>query len=364
MYNDSVKLSLAICFWSGTVLIFSIAIGCGAGDAAQPVASESGDPVVNAAELSGDVDQHGFRELNVRSSVDGTMQPSRLWQPPDAGQQPIPMLVFLHSWSASYKQDKLDWLNEAKRRNWVFLQPNFRGPNQNPESCGSIAAQQDVLDAVDWVTAELNIDPSRIYLAGASGGGHMALLMAGRHPQRFSAVSAFVGITDLAEWHRFHSKDAKDGVRHRYAQNIEAACGGPPGESEAVDAEYRDRSPLTWLSNAGDLPVDLAAGIHDGKTGSVPFHHTLRAFNLLAAGNGDPQITDAEMAELWESGELSQPQLDDQAEDPAFGREIHLRRYTGRNRVSIFEGGHEGLPKAACAWLESNSRLSGFAQRP
>ena len=60
-----------------------------------------------------------------------------------------------------------------------------------------------------------------------------------------------------------------------------ASCGGVPGESDSVDAEYYNRSPRHFLKNAR-MPIDINAGIYDGHTGSVPVSHSLKAFNEFA----------------------------------------------------------------------------------
>ena len=226
-------------------------------------------------------------DIHVKSTLDGTMQPSRLWVPEGEAAKPAPLLVSLHSWSGDYTQDRSDWQTEAVAREWIYLQPNFRGVNDHPEACGSPLARQDILDAIDWVVERHNVDTSRIYLGGASGGGHMSLLMAARHPERFSAVSAWVGITDLEDWYRFHSRN---GEPERYAQMIAASCGGPPGASAEVDEQYRDRSSIHFLQQAVGLPLDIAAGVKDGKTGSVPIRHSLRAFNVVAKAGGHETI--------------------------------------------------------------------------
>lgn len=298
-------------------------------------------------------------EVHIESTIDQTPQPSLYWAPERARTESTPLLVFLHSWSGDYTQDRSPWLQEGVDREWLFIQPNFRGRNDHPEACGSDLARQDILDAVDWMSAQFLVDASRIYLAGASGGGHMSLLMAGRHPERFSAVSAWVGITDLADWYRFHTKD---GEPQNYARMIAACCGGAPGDSEEVDREYRERSPIHWLENVGDLRLDINAGVTDGKTGSVPIHHSLRAFNVIAEAGGHPVIGEAEMEELWRDERLASPRESDVAEDLTYGREIRLRRSAGATRVTLFDGGHEGLPRAACAWLAAQSRLTQPAQ--
>jgi acetyl esterase/lipase len=295
----------------------------------------------------------GLRQkVLVPSSLDRTEQPCYLILPEgfDPNGPPAPLLVSLHTWSGDVEQRDADMQREADQRGWIYLWPNFRGPNRSPDACGSEKAQQDILDAVDWVIRRYPVDGTRIYLTGASGGGHMAMLMAGRHPERWTAVSAWVGISDLAAWHARHAKSG-------YGAMLRASCGGAPGESPEIDEQYRLRSPKTWLHQAVDLPLDLAAGIHDGHTGSVPIRQTLDAFNLVAAAQGAPVVTEEEIAQLSRpEGRLDHPQPGDQEEDPTLGRAIYLRRTAGKARVTIFEGGHERIARAAAEWLSKQVR--------
>jgi len=296
-----------------------------------------------------------LKVLNIPSTIDGEQQPVRYWIPEQATKQPTPILVSLHTWSSDNTQDRSPWLAEAVKREWVYIMPNFRGANHHPEAGGSPLARQDILDALDWAQKTYNIDSERIYLAGASGGGHMSMLMAGHHPDRFSAVSSWVGISDLALWYRFHTKDGKEG---RYAQMIRACCGGPPGSSKEVDAQYHDRSPIFHLQNVGNLPVDLNTGVRDGKDGSVPIHHTLRAYNVIAQSLDEPTIPVATMDQLWRDSKLANPQPGDEVADKSFPCKIFLRRHAKSSRVTIFDGGHEAHPAAAAAWLENQKRAT------
>jgi len=298
-------------------------------------------------------------EIQVVSSLDQSKQPSLLWIPEGAKSRPTPLLVYLHSWSANYKQESKAWEREALKRGWIFLKPNFRGPNKRPEACGSPLARQDILDAMDHVLKNYQVDPERIYLTGASGGGHMTLLMAGWHAERFSAVSGWVGITDLAEWYRFHSRTGKP---KSYALDIAAACGGQPGKSPAIDAQYKARSPIFHLEKAGDLPVDIAAGVTDGKSGSVPIHHSLRGFNVLATLHKASPVSEAEMDQLWKNGKLTSPQQGDELYDKSYDRRIFLRRQAGLSRVTIFDGGHEGLATGACDFLAGQRRKTSASR--
>ena len=294
-------------------------------------------------------------EIKVKSSIDGTMQPSRLWAPPSAHQKATPLFVFLHSWSGDYRQDNAKWHREAVKRGWIFLHPNFRGRNDHPEACGSKLARQDIIDAMNAVKKSHKVDASRIYLAGTSGGGHMAMLMAGHFPNEFTAVSAWVGISNLAEWYTFHVKDGKP---QRYAKMILASLGGPPSKSDTIEEQFRDRSPSFHLRHVGSLPIDINAGVNDGHTGSVPISHSLKAFNAIAKAHGNKIISKQEMDELWKTRKLSKPTKLDQTQDKTYGRAIILRRESNAARVTIFDGGHEGLPNPACEWLAKQVKLS------
>ncbi len=285
------------------------------------------------------------RTLHVPSTLDDTVQPCIFVEA--TGDEPRPLLVHLHSWSSGYDQDRQAWRDEAAKYNWHFLQPHFRGPNNRPEACASELARQDILDALDYVLEHYAVDEHRVYVAGSSGGGHMTLVMAAHAPERWAAASAWCPISDLFAWHRENVESGR-----KYAEDIELCVGGTPGESDEVDAQLRYRSPLYHLEKAEGLPLDIATGIHDGHTGSVPIHHTLRAFNVMAGVYGAAAVTDDEIARLSRRELLET----DEEQDPSFDRAVHLRRYAGPCRVTIFEGGHEGLPKPALAFLARYAR--------
>ena len=98
-------------------------------------------------------------------------------------------MVALHSWSGDFTQRNHELEKAAQDKGWIYLHPNFRGANVSRKACGSKFARQDVLDAIDFASQKFMVDKSQIYLAGVSGGGHMAMLMAGHHlDQSFVAI--------------------------------------------------------------------------------------------------------------------------------------------------------------------------------
>jgi poly(3-hydroxybutyrate) depolymerase len=289
------------------------------------------------------------RDVELVSSVDGAVQMAKFYVPEQAD-GPLPLLVMLHTWSGSWTQDMgIDWLEQARQRGWVFIHSDFRGPNGKVESTGSELATADIMDALAYARRHANVDSSRIYLAGVSGGGHMSLLTAGRKPEIWAGVSAWVPIFDLARWHT-ECVERELG----YAGQMEAACGGVPGSSDETDRQYLARSSKSVLHHAGGVNIEINAGIHDGHTGSVPVGHTLRAFNMLATANGlaGKALTEETIKE-FESGEAVPDELaGERTDDPFYGEKTVLfRRQAGPARVTVFEGGHEGIAAAACEWL-------------
>ncbi|MEA1997178.1 MAG: hypothetical protein U9N45_06040, partial [Gemmatimonadota bacterium] len=146
---------------------------------------------------------------------------------------------------------------------------------------------------------------------------------------------------------------------NKYAGDLEAICGGAPGESEYVDSQYTMRSPLTVLAAARGLPVEICAGVHDGHTGSVPVSHTLRGFNMLAEANGMPEKKlSPDEIDYFVTREKTPPGLAGELpEDPAYeSNPVLFRREAGPARVTVFEGGHQILPAAALQWLSTHSK--------
>ena len=292
----------------------------------------------------------GVQEINVRSTLDGVAEP--VWFLPNPSSQPAPLLVHLHSWSARLGEASL--ARECAKRGWALVSPNFRGPNNRPEACGSRLAIQDVLDAVDYARKATAVDPRRIYLVGGSGGGHMALMMAQAAPQLWAGVSAWVPISDLAAWHAFSKQKGSN-----YHKMMEQACGGPPGTA-ATDAEYRARSPLFHLARAAGVAIDIQVGLRDGHEGSVPVSNSLRAFNALAEAKGHPgrMLSAAEIDLITAEARLPEHLAAEKVDEPERRRPVLFRRIAGPVRVTIFDGAHESDFGAAVRWLALQEKPS------
>ena len=206
------------------------------------------------------------------------------------------------------------------------------------------------------------IDSTRVYLIGTSGGGYTSLLMAGRHPELWAGVSAWVPITDLTAW--YHENKA---MGDKHWREVADSCSGSPRTSKEGDEQYKLRSPLTYLEDAREVAIDINAGIRDGHEGGVPVSHSLRAFNTIA--HQHDRFTNQDIQSIVETATIPK-HLQHEISDPTYGdKQPLLRRYAGRARVTLFDGRHEYIPEAALRWLEkqqlvipppSASKLSGL----
>ena len=240
-------------------------------------------------------------EILVRSTLDGSVQPSLFFHPGEG--KKVPLAVGLHTWSYDRFNQEKNYLPLAEKYGFALLLPEFRGANlvSNPrrrEACGTRLARQDVIDAVRFVLENYTIDRENVFLLGCSGGGHMALLAAETAPELFRAVEVWCAVSDLLKWHAFQPQ-----CRSNYAPHIEACLGGSPAE---VPEEYADRSPARHVAALKNLPVSIHHGRHDDV---VPYRHSVElAEKIEATGNG----------------------------------EVYL---------DVFDGGHEQIPEHSFEWF-------------
>ncbi len=149
----------------------------------------------------------------------------------------------------------------------------------------------------------------------------MTLAMATSFPDRWTAASAWVPLSDLGAWYDFHKLD-------EYGEMTRACLGGDPAEDSGIAAEMKRRSPLLNMARAIEVPLDIAAGRFDGHEGApVPIWHSLAAYNAVALASGESTISAAEIAQLSRpNARLDHPRQSDDLMDPAFGRKTYSLR--------------------------------------
>ena len=233
-------------------------------------------------------------ELLVKSTVDGSLQPSLFYRASCPGR---PLFVGLHTWSFDRFNQINNMLPYAKELDFNLLLPEFRGPNlaTNPnatDACGSEVARQDIKDAIDYVIKNEGVDGENVFLLGLSGGGHMALMMAGYCPEYFKAIGSFVPICDLAKW-------ADENANYR--PHIIACCG--------TEEEMLRRSPVSYVDKIATANLKIFHGKYDS---CVPVTQSIALYDMV------------------------------------FKKDPRARVF-----LDIFDGGHEIDMKSAMYWLLS-----------
>lgn len=293
-----------------------------------------------------------IKDITIPSSADESEQAALFY---DSGSdKEKPLLMVLHSWSTDYLQNIDIPLGQfAIANDWVFIHPNFRGQNDGrPDSTASDLAISDMEDALRYAREHAEINESRIYLLGYSGGAMNALHLASRHPDVFAGVSAWVPVYDLVTWHQWNEARGE-----KYAGEIEGACGGEPSEGTRAIEECRKRSPSTYVPEvAGDIRVLIAHGIGDT---TVPPEQALRAFNDLA--NEKDRIPQAQIDQLMETREVPEAlrERSVKREFPHFAEadaEVVLYLKSGPAELVLFEGGHDMLYRPGLEWLARQRR--------
>jgi predicted peptidase len=291
-----------------------------------------------------------IEEVRITSTMDGKKEPALFYASKSEAKKPL--LVVLHSWSSKYLQEvSMPYAIWAKRYNWAFIQPNYRGAFDNPDAMASEMAVQDIIDAVNYAKGSADIDASRIYLVGSSGGAMTGLVAASKRPDIWAGVVAWVPVFDLVDWYAFTTQYPE----RYYLKNVEAACGGIPEPGTPAAAECKRRSPSSHLHNAKGIPVFLAHALTDVL---VPVDHSVRAFNILA--QPEDTIPQAQMKHMIYFKELPSD-LKSEPMSPYFSNKdpkVLFTRSSGKVHFVIYDGVHDMAYNPTLLWLSKQQKGS------
>jgi pimeloyl-ACP methyl ester carboxylesterase len=286
-----------------------------------------------------------FKLDSLRSPLDGAMQPFYYYAS-DAG-GPQPLVIVLHQWSSDYRVTENTLREQAKAKNWNYVFPNFRGPNNHPKACCSEYVISDIDQVIDWALQQLRVDRQKVYVVGASGGGYATLCAFMKSRHLIASFSAWVPITDLTQWYAESRKR-----KNKYALDI-LLCTGASGDA-LDEGKAKERSPMYWKTPVEKLKstrLNLYTGIHDGHTGSVPVTHSLLFYNKVLRDMG---VTD-KRSYVSRSG-INALRSRKPPATAALGklgnRNILYRKAQDNMSLIVFEGGHEMLPEAALEGLD------------
>lgn len=292
---------------------------------------------------AGDEWPDGFKVTEIRSRLDSNVQ--RIIYYKASGVNPAPLVISLHTWSADYTQNDpiADFTSDL---DWNYIHPDFRGPANRPEACGSDLVVSDLEEAIDFATRTLNVDQKKIYVIGVSGGGYTALVAYLKVNRPIKSFSVWVPISDLENWYW-----ESYGRGNKYAGDLIKISGG---KKIPVFSDLHKRSPLYMITGSKIHPESKLAiftGVHDGYTGSVPVTQSIRFYNALiqefGAGN-EELVSKNEMLNLV----TRQCNPDANKNNMIGDRKVHLYCAYKNISLTVFEGTHEMLPEIAISSVE------------
>ena len=288
-----------------------------------------------------------FELVEIESSLGASSQPAFFYK--STSETPQPLIISLHTWSGDFTQsDPLS--NQIVEKNYNYLHPNFRGPNNTPDACGSELVISDLEDAISYAIEHGNVDPDQIHIVGVSGGGYATLLAYMNIKYPVNSFSAWVPISDIESWYW-----ESIGMKRHYAGHIMSAT----NSKDELDAnEARRRSPY-YQEYPKELRKDaklyIYTGVHDGFKGSVPITQSIKMYNKLVKEAYPKRVRnlvpDIDIIELISKQGFPANKNDGKM---LSDRKIHYFIKTNNISLTIFEGGHEQLKSVALELIPIN----------
>lgn len=291
-----------------------------------------------------------FEKVSFPSTADGNIQNAYIYK--SRSKTPKPLIVCLHTWSGNYTQ-KDPMAKEILSRDWNYIHPDFRGPNNTPQAMGSSLVISDIEDAIRYALENTNSNPDEVHIIGVSGGGYATLLAYMNIQYPVKSFSAWAPISDIKAWYW-----ESVGRQQKYAGDIFKATSS---DSIFNKEEALKRSPIAQKypkERRKDAKLFIYEGIHDGYTGSVPMTHSIHMYNRLVGElkynttNSDNIMsqasTDPDLVSEKEIISLVTKRINPEYDksQSLFGRSIHLFRKFGNIQLTIFEGKHEQISQA------------------
>jgi hypothetical protein len=257
-----------------------------------------------------------------------------------------PVVVSLHSWGTTYRQDD-PLAAEAEKYDWNYIHPDYGGEQWNDRSCCLPESIQEIDDAVSFVLSDAHADDSNIAVIGSSGGGTGVLASYLKSSFTKAWYFAWSPIPDQVRWYNDVRKDAD--LSKRYLDNI---LRGTHSTGELNTVEAKLKSPSHFDFSMANYPrekrLKIYAGIRDGLDGwSTSLAQPLEFYNKLVLRlpgvNSTSVINDQEMRKLVEDRQAP-TEID---RGTISGRKVVIRKAFDKIEIAIFEGGHEFLLETA-----------------
>jgi len=223
----------------------------------------------------------------------------KLYVPPNAGEQPLPLVVMLHgcTQNADDFAAGTDMNKAARDRGFYVLYAN-QSPKASPQMCWSWfkhnhqqsgRGEPSILAGMTQnIIATRAIDTRRVYVAGLSAGGAMAAILAGAYPDLYAAVGVHSGLAPGA------ASDLPSALAAMKSPRIQAPTQAGNGVPTIVF--HGDRDAIVHPHNAQNVIAASAGSSVRVKTLHVPGVNNTRHSTKHVYQNTAGNI----IAERWE----------------------------------------------------------------
>jgi pimeloyl-ACP methyl ester carboxylesterase len=182
----------------------------------------------------------------------------------DPNGPPIPLLIAYHGFGSSAQSPaaKTTLDEEANLRGWAYLAPT----GIDDQLFGAPVSQQNTEAALDWMLAQYNLDPDRLYMVGFSmGAGISANFAARRRDPDGNMIAALGLVSAVSDWTMTYfvgTTATKDLLKNSY--NFGAHPNQVPFLYQQASGLYFDKN--TYPALPGTLQPELSMSTNLGPT--------------------------------------------------------------------------------------------------
>ena len=238
-------------------------------------------------------DPSRLEEVIFTSPADCSSRGALVYSPGRDRGGPLPLVLAPHpiTWTATQEYQG-GWEGMRKwgyHRGWHGLADEYgvvialpHGHHCREENCSLGAPEQiaDMIHLIDLLPDRgYAIDSRRVYVCGKSMGGQEALILAGKHPDRLAACTAFNPIVNLAAWQEDLARSDVPEIREFETDQLVAReVGGLPAE---VPELYAERSADTYVDGLSQVPTLIFWSDEDLIVPRQITHHSYQLYQMV-----------------------------------------------------------------------------------
>ena len=251
-------------------------------------------PLVDQQQKDLPPDPSRKQTIEFNSPADGCLMKVDVYSPAEESREAIPLVLAPHpiTWTAAQdyhvgleglmREYHRGYYGLADKHGVIIALPHGHHHKEDLCSVGGPEQIADMIHLIDGLSEHgYHVDPKRVYACGMSMGGQEALLIAGKYPEKITAVFAFNPIVDLAAWYEELATSEIPEIReYDTAARIANEVGGTPSE---VPEAYAERSATHYSEGLSKVPTMIYWSEQDLIVPRQTTHHTIPLYRAVKA---------------------------------------------------------------------------------